>query len=90
MLTSPDASPASCRVAPDIAIDISEGNEPSSGDKTKVDEQTRTHAIKLFVYNTQNTTPDITALIAAARRNGVAVTTVSETLTPVSAVVEPP
>src|SRR5205807_6864957 len=34
---------------------ISEGTEPSAADKTTIDRQIRTHAIKVYVYNSQNT-----------------------------------
>ena len=61
---------------------ISEGAEPAAGDKTEVDKQIRARAIKVFVYNAQNTTPDVRALVTEARRAGVEVTTVTETLTP--------
>jgi zinc/manganese transport system substrate-binding protein len=64
---------------------ISEGTEPSAADKAEIDRQIRTHAIKVYVYNSQNTTPDVLAQIAAARREGIPVTTITETLIPAGA-----
>jgi len=64
---------------------ISEGAEPSAADAAKADEQIRTGAIKVYVYNGQNTTPDVRAQIDAARRHGIPVTTITETLSPAGA-----
>src|SRR3954449_7952 len=61
---------------------ISEGAEPSAADKARSDEQIRSGAIKVYVYNAQNTTPDVRAQIDAARRHGIPVTTITETLSP--------
>lgn len=67
---------------------VSEGAEPSSGAKTTADQQIRSHAIKVFVYNGQNTTPDVRAQIDAARRQGIPVITFTETPTPAGATFE--
>jgi len=64
---------------------ISEGTEPSAADKTTIERQIRTRAIKVYVYNSQNTTPDVQGQIEAARREGIPVTTITETLIPVGA-----
>jgi zinc/manganese transport system substrate-binding protein len=61
---------------------ISEGNDPTAADKATVDRQIRTKQIKVFVFNSQNATPDVQQLIDAAKANGVAVVAVTETLTP--------
>jgi zinc/manganese transport system substrate-binding protein len=61
---------------------ISEGTDPSAADKATVDRQIATRAIKVFVFNSQNATPDVRRLVDAARANGTQVTTVTETLTP--------
>lgn len=63
---------------------ISEGSEPSAADKSTIDRQIRSHAIKVYVYNSQNATPDVRAQINAAEHEGIAVTTVTETPTPAS------
>jgi zinc/manganese transport system substrate-binding protein len=68
---------------PESLLDaVSEGGEPTAADKTVVDRQIATRAIKVFVFNTQNATPDVQRLVAAARAAGVPVTAVTETLTP--------
>jgi len=64
---------------------VSEGSEPSAADKLTIDRQIRAGAIKVYVYNTQNTTPDVQAQIDAARAAGIPVTTITETLTPATA-----
>jgi zinc/manganese transport system substrate-binding protein len=64
---------------------ISEGADPTAADKATADTQIRTGAIKVFVYNSQNATPDVQSLVAAATAAGVEVTTVTETLTPPTA-----
>ena len=61
---------------------ISEGNDPTAADKTTVDSQISSRAIKVFVFNRQNATPDVQRLVDSARAKGIPVTTVTETLTP--------
>lgn len=65
--------------------DISEGTDPSVADKTAVDGQIKGKQIKVYVYNSQNSTPDIAAQVAEAKAAGIPVTTVTETLAPASA-----
>ena len=62
--------------------DISEGTDPTTGDKTLIDQQIRNKQIKVYVYNSQNSTPDIQAQVALAQQEGIPVTTVTETLSP--------
>src|SRR5579859_8107150 len=64
---------------------ISEGAEPSAADKTTVDSQIAHRKIKVWVFNSQNSTPDVKRLTDAARKKGIPVTTITETLTPASA-----
>jgi zinc/manganese transport system substrate-binding protein len=64
---------------------ISEGTDPTARDKTLIDAQITDHRIKLYVYNSQNATPDVQAQVSAARKAGIPVTTVTETLTPAGA-----
>jgi zinc/manganese transport system substrate-binding protein len=64
---------------------ISEGTDPTAADKRTVDQQIATKAIKVYVYNSQNATPDIQIQIKAARSHGIAVSTITETLTPATA-----
>jgi zinc/manganese transport system substrate-binding protein len=61
---------------------IAEGNEPSASDTATANEQIADHAIKVFVYNSQNATPDVQRLVDAARAQHIPVVTVTETLTP--------
>jgi zinc/manganese transport system substrate-binding protein len=62
--------------------DISEGNDPTAADKSLIDQQIRTRAIKVYVYNSQNSTPDIAAQVSEAEAAGIPVATVTETLSP--------
>jgi zinc/manganese transport system substrate-binding protein len=64
---------------------ISEGTEPTPADKTTIDDQIARRLIKVWVYNSQNATPDVKRITDAARKHGIPVTTITETLTPVSA-----
>ena len=70
---------------PDFLSAISEGTEPTAADKRAVDRQIATRQIKVWVYNSQNSTPDVRRLTDAARVKGIPVATVTETLTPASA-----
>jgi len=81
---APLAGPLGLRlVTPESFLDaISEGNDPTAADKATVDQQIASKAIKVFVFNSQNSTPDVQRLVNAAKANGIAVTTVTETLTP--------
>jgi zinc/manganese transport system substrate-binding protein len=62
--------------------DISEGTDPTSADKATIDQQLRNKQIKVYVYNSQNSTPDIQAQVKLAQQEGIPVTTVTETLSP--------
>ena len=64
---------------------ISEGTEPTAKDKTTIDRQIARRQIKVWVYNSQNSTPDVKRITDAARKKGIQVTTITETLTPASA-----
>jgi zinc/manganese transport system substrate-binding protein len=70
---------------PGFLTAISEGTDPSAADKTTIDAQINNHQIKVYVYNTQNATPDVQAQVDAARAKGIPVTTITETLTPAGA-----
>jgi zinc/manganese transport system substrate-binding protein len=67
---------------------ISEGTEPTAGDKTTIDRQVAKKQIKVWVFNSQNSTPDVQRITDAARKRGIPVTTITETLTPASATFE--
>ncbi|MDX6474206.1 MAG: zinc/manganese transport system substrate-binding protein, partial [Gaiellaceae bacterium] len=64
---------------------ISEGTEPTAADKTTIDGQIARKQIKVWVFNSQNSTPDVQRITDAARTHGIPVTTITETLTPASA-----
>jgi zinc/manganese transport system substrate-binding protein len=64
---------------------ISEGTEPTAADTTTIDRQIARKQIKVWVFNSQNSTPDVQRITDAARKRGIPVTTITETLTPASA-----
>jgi zinc/manganese transport system substrate-binding protein len=64
---------------------ISEGTDPSPADKATIDQQIATKAIKVYVLNSQNNSPDVQAQVDAAKKQGIPVTTVTETLSPANA-----
>jgi zinc/manganese transport system substrate-binding protein len=61
---------------------VSEGTEPSAGDKATVDGQIAGRQIAAWVYNSQNSTPDVQRLNDEAAAAGIPVVTISETPTP--------
>jgi zinc/manganese transport system substrate-binding protein len=61
---------------------IAEGTEPSPSDKATADQQIEDREIKLWVYNSQNATPDVKRLNEAAEAADIPIATVTETLTP--------
>jgi zinc/manganese transport system substrate-binding protein len=63
---------------------ISEGTDPTAADKATIDAQIQLRRIKVYIYNSQNSTPDVAAQVRAARAQGIPVTTVTETLAPPS------
>jgi zinc/manganese transport system substrate-binding protein len=70
---------------PSFLKDISEGTDPSAADKATIDAQISGKKIKVFVFNSQNSTPDVSAQVAAAKKQGIPVTAVTETLSPAGA-----
>jgi zinc/manganese transport system substrate-binding protein len=61
---------------------ISEGTDPTPGDRAATDSQIADRKIEAWVYNSQNATPDVQRLNDAARAAGIPVATVTETLAP--------
>ena len=61
---------------------VAEGTEPTPADKAMTDQQITSHQVKVWVYNSQNATPDVQRLNEAARAAGIPIATVTETLTP--------
>ena len=64
---------------------ISEGTDPTASDKATTDRQISARQIKVWVYNSQNATPDIQRLNSAARAAHIPIATVTETMTPAGA-----
>jgi zinc/manganese transport system substrate-binding protein len=64
---------------------VSEGADPSTEDLTTIQAQLRTKKIKVYVFNSQNATPDVAAQVKAAKSAGIPVSTVTETLSPAGA-----
>jgi zinc/manganese transport system substrate-binding protein len=63
---------------------ISEGTEPTAADKTTIDRQIASGQVKVWVFNSQNSTPDVKRITDAARNKGIPIATITETLTPAS------
>ena len=61
---------------------ISEGTDPTAADKAAIQNEIATKAIKVFVFNSQNSTPDVQSLVDKAKAQRIPVTTVTETLAP--------
>src|ERR1019366_5787675 len=61
---------------------ISQGTDVSAADKATIDAQISGKQIKVYVFNSQNSTPDVAAQVAAARSEAVPVVAVTETLSP--------
>jgi zinc/manganese transport system substrate-binding protein len=65
--------------------DISDGTDPSAADKSTIDDQINGKQIKVYVYNSQNSTPDVSAQVDEAKKAGIPVVPVTETLSPANA-----
>jgi zinc/manganese transport system substrate-binding protein len=61
---------------------ISEGTEVTAQDTATAESQLTTGAVKVWVYNSQNVTPEIQRLNGIARSHGIPIATVTETLSP--------
>jgi zinc/manganese transport system substrate-binding protein len=70
---------------PGFLTAISEGTDPTAQDKATIDAQITDKKIRVYVYNSQNATPDVQAQVDEARAAGIPVTTITETLTPAGA-----
>jgi len=67
---------------------IAEGTDVSAADKQTVDTQAQNRLIKVWVYNSQNATPDVQRVNQLARAAHIPITTITETLSPASATFE--
>jgi zinc/manganese transport system substrate-binding protein len=70
---------------PDFMKALSEGTEPTAQDKATFDDQISHRQIKVFVFNSQNSTPDTASLEQKARSEGIPVVSITETLQPAGA-----
>jgi zinc/manganese transport system substrate-binding protein len=61
---------------------IAEGTDITAADKQAVDRQAQQHLIKVWVFNSQNVTPDVQRVNQLARTAGIPIATVTETLSP--------
>ena len=61
---------------------ISEGTDPIAADKAEVQNEIASKSIKAFIFNSQNSTPDIQGLVARATAAGIPVVKITETLAP--------
>jgi zinc/manganese transport system substrate-binding protein len=64
---------------------IADGTDVSAQDKATVDAQARARQIKVWVFNSQNVTPDVQRVNQIARARRIPIATVTETLSPASA-----
>jgi zinc/manganese transport system substrate-binding protein len=64
---------------------ISEGSDPTAQDKATFDQQIQQHQIKVLVYNKQNSTPDVNALVQKAKDQKIPVVSITETMVPAGA-----
>ena len=53
-------------------------------DKVTVDRQAERHEIKVWVYNSQNVTPDVQRVTSLVKAQHIPIATVTETLSPAS------
>jgi len=63
---------------------IAEGSEVTAQNKRTVDEQAEARRISVWVFNSQNVTPDVQRVNEIARAKGIPIATVTETLSPAS------
>jgi zinc/manganese transport system substrate-binding protein len=63
---------------------VAEGTDVSARDKQTVDRQVQKRLIKVWVYNSQNATPDVQQINSIAKKQHIPIATVTETLSPAS------
>ncbi|HUA75693.1 MAG TPA: zinc ABC transporter substrate-binding protein [Solirubrobacteraceae bacterium] len=61
---------------------VAEGTELTAAEKQTVDQQARGRQIEVWVFNSQNVTPEVQRVNEIVRERGIPVATVTETLTP--------
>lgn len=63
----------------------SQGTDVSAADKATIDQQISGRQIKVYVFNSQNSTPDVAAQLTAAKSAAIPLVAVTETLSPAGA-----
>jgi zinc/manganese transport system substrate-binding protein len=63
---------------------IAEGTDVTAADRQTVDRQAQDRLIKVWVYDSQNVTPDVSAVNRIVKVQHIPIATVTETLTPAS------
>jgi zinc/manganese transport system substrate-binding protein len=63
---------------------IAEGTDVTVQDKQTVDRQAQNREIKVWVYNSQNVTPDVQRITSLVKGQHIPIATVTETLSPAS------
>jgi zinc/manganese transport system substrate-binding protein len=63
---------------------IAEGTDVTAQDKQSVDAQARDRRLDVWVFNSQNVTPDVQRVNQIAREEHIPIATVTETLSPAS------
>lgn len=70
-------------LTPETFLDaISEGGDPTAADKATIDDQIKKKRIKIYIYNSQNSTPDVQTQVNEAKAAGIPVATITETMVP--------
>ena len=64
---------------------VSEGTDISAADEATFEQQIAQKQIKVLVYNSQNTPPNVQALLDQAKAQGIPIASVTETLVPATA-----
>lgn len=64
---------------------VAEGTDVTAADKQTVDAQAERHRIDVWVFNSQNVTPDVQRVNQLVRRRGIPMVAVTETLSPAGA-----
>jgi zinc/manganese transport system substrate-binding protein len=80
-----DATSLNLVTPPEYMKAISEGTDPSAADKAAIERQISSRSIKVFVFNSQNSTKDVLALVDKARAQKIPVVALTETLAPAGA-----
>jgi zinc/manganese transport system substrate-binding protein len=67
---------------PGFAKAVAEGTDPTAAETETVQRQAQQRQIRVWVFNSQNVTPDVQRVNRLARAAGIPVVTVTETLSP--------